>query len=377
MKFRRQVPPPDFLRWIGDPLPVGTTKQRKYCTIELARDLSVVNELQALKESINRGTADYCEYALTANRDVEQTEKIISTFFCFEKMTDVSVVELSRVQNSVYRFKNARIIELRFAGSMHGTDPDSSVHIEDCWIERLQFDASSGTDLHLARSWVGRLDLTTHRFRHFQMNGGGLLLAESPPPYGANPFAGSVTFDKTYLPRKDGEYKGNLSGSQPWANMRSHLLALGNQKDAGLFHATQLAIEEQYEGWGAAKIVSWIYRICSDYGNSIARPAVLLAGSVLVFFVFYLLPGATVSGTEDTLQGWQLIFAQPGNLGQFLRAAHLSASPVLNPLGGVLGGLPAVEPSNLFMAIAHGIHRLVSIMLIFLLFLGIRRRFRM
>jgi hypothetical protein len=225
-------------------------------------------------------------------------------------------------------------------------------------------------EIYVSDSWIGMVDLHSQSLSVFEVKRSGILMVKCPPPYGQNPFTGHISLEDVYVPRQDGEYKEGRYGSQPWSSMRAHVLALGNQKDAGVFHAAQLSIEQQYETSWPIKSVSWIYGIFSNYGNSIGLPIAWLAGLAFALFVVYLIADAAVQIPGTNLANWKAIFSD-GGWGQFWRALYL------NPLGGMVGGTPPVEPSGVGWSIIHGGHRLISIVLIFLLLLGIRRRFRM
>jgi hypothetical protein len=273
------------------------------------------------------------------------------------------------------RLKNLNIRRLAiFVGSGVATP----AHISNCWIDEVRLGVGRNAnllDLTLENAWIGRLDFSDAKFRQVQLVRGGLLSIRSPladdPP---NPFRGTVTIGrKFYLPRRDGEYKGQSFGHLDWTSLRMQLAAVGNPAAAGRAHSIELTFERAAAPW-PTRTVSWLYGALGDYGNSIGRPILCLAVSWFVGLSFIVYTGAKLAQPDAMYRNWKSILVGSSFCAQFLRSALLSIEPIL-PLG-LIRREPLVEAATPFLASIQAAQSYISAVLFFLLAVAIRRKFR-
>jgi hypothetical protein len=249
------------------------------------------------------------------------------------------------------------------------------IRIQNSWIDHLTISPwLTNLKLEIDSTHIGEIDFLSGNVGSYSMTKGGLVSVGCPPPYEANPFRGPMILQNVKIRRQDGLYKGRMRGSQPWKNVAAHLADLGSLQSAGVFHSVTLSIERKYEkGPLLDRAISWCYEKFGDYGNSIARPAIWLFGLCVCLLVVYSLFDVASPSNGAVRANWtEQLFSH-----RLLRNGWLALQPILNPFGAIVSTSPPVEPSNIIWYALHALYRLASLFLIFLMFLGIRRRFRL
>jgi hypothetical protein len=97
--------------------------------------------------------------------------------------------------------------------------------------------------------------------------------------------------------------------------------------------------------------------------------------SWLIYFAFDLVSPSVILKAQSCV-GWVEALCGDGAWARFWRTTYLSAQPVLNPLASIAGA-SVVMPGEL-AAYGYSIfHRVLSLVLIFLALVAVRRRFRL
>lgn len=205
------------------------------------------------------------------------------------------------------------------------------------------------------------------------VSGGCILDIECPAPWTPSPFQGPASFSNVFLPRNPVDYL--IKGPQPYRNVRSHLRKLENSQGANLFHSAELAMERKTDS-RANKVLGFLYETFSDYGSSTLRPLAWLVGLwYLSFLVIFLTDGATqVTGVDYS--GWRAVLQEADCWGRFWRAMVLSLQQISSPLT-ILGAKTLLVAKYTWLASWSVIHSLLSVVLIALFVLAVRRRFKM
>jgi hypothetical protein len=121
--------------------------------------------------------------------------------------------------------------------------------------------------------------------------------------------------------------------------------------------------------------VSWFYGLFSDYGNSIGRPVFLLFLSWWVgFFTIAISEGARLAQPPEKYLHWKAALSGSSAQSDFLRIVLLSLEPVL-PLS-LFRREPLVEAATPLLAFLQSVQSYLSALLLLLLVLAIRRKFR-
>jgi hypothetical protein len=152
------------------------------------------------------------------------------------------------------------------------------------------------------------------------------------------------------------------------------MLQLNNSLAANKFHAAELAVLRKTEDGWFTRIISKLYELSSDYGNSIGRPIALLLGLALIFTLITFLFEDPIFVDEVT-KGWKGVLAQSDYWGRLARASTNTLQNTLNPLG-VMGYKSIVIPKSGWFVFINMIYNFLSVLLITLTILAIRRRFR-
>ena len=309
--------------------------------------------------------------SINVNMQWEPTQKLVG------RGEGNFVAELVHVDfvagNHKITFDNLNIKDL----SIHG-DPDSTILIENCRISRLQLGIGGGgynVNLVMRKSWVGNLVLCPKSIQHFEMTGGGIFNIDCPPPDGENPFMGSVIFGRdVFLPRNTKHYP--IEGPQPYRNLQAHLTKLENVPAVSFVRAAEQAIEREKDTF-FNKILSYLYQWFSNFGSSALRPVIWLA-SLLALNIWLInhFDGATRAFPDEFYVGWRENLLDTGTSGSISRASLLSLQSILNPFG-IFGARAMVVAETGILNIWLGISGLFSGVLIALLILALRRRFKM
>jgi hypothetical protein len=280
----------------------------------------------------------------------------------------------SPTEGAIVRLTNLNIRKL----AIFSDYPVLPVHIDNCWIDEVKLGhnpSSCRIDLLLENTWIGWLDFSGCKLSSAQLLSGGLLSIHCPLADEPNPFRGSVNIGrKFYLPRKDSEYKNTAFGHLPWTSLRMHLAAVGNLAAAGRAHSVELRFERATAPL-PTRVVSWFYSVLSDYGNSIGRPISLLFLSWYIgFLIIAISEGAKLAQTPEKYLHWRAALADSSPQFDFLRMALLSIQPVL-PLG-LFQREPLVEAATPWLASIQSVQSYLSALLLLLLALAVRRKFR-
>lgn len=249
---------------------------------------------------------------------------------------------------------------------------------ENCRISRLVLGAPRSveeTSVVLLNSWVGNLTLYPKCNQHFEMTGGGIFNIDCPPPDGENPFMGSVIFGRdVFLPRSTEHYP--IEGPQPYRNLQAHLVKLQNNPAVSFIRAAEQAIERETDT-SFNKFLSYLYQWFSNYGSSTFRPLVwLIALFVFNSLLIYCTDGSARVFPDDFYVGWRESLLDPDAGGRVSRATLLALQSTLNPFG-IFGARAMVVAETGLLNIWLGFSGLFSAVLIALLILALRRRFKM
>lgn len=237
--------------------------------------------------------------------------------------------------------------------------------IRNCTIGKLDHATTSTTALlELDHCRVGNLRLQGHCLIDFHVTRRSRLF-ELEFPSGQNPFIRNVIISGSRFSR-NGAF---LSDAQEYRNARSFLLALGNTPAAGIFLSPEL-IADRHSEPPTNRTISHIYQALSDFGNSISRPLLWWVGSGLLFAYLYWLQGSPSPAHVDIYA-----LTRTDTVGEVARSGILALASMVDPLGFAnLSGL--VKETSLAMICTHVAHRLISIILVALTLLAIRRRFK-
>ncbi len=126
----------------------------------------------------------------------------------------------------------------------------------------------------------------------------------------------------------------------------------------------------RYKTKWPGKALYWLYELCSDYGQSIARPAGILFGSFWLFLVWYWM--ILFNGRLDEVAAT----AGSNRIGKLYVFTLEHTVPFLLPVLKAVDTLPGVGFSA-WTSTLIAIHTTISIVLFFFLLLGIRNRFRL
>ena len=286
-RFVAEEPPQEFVTWVAK---VSNPKKNgKYLEVHTEEESAyLINEL-AKKPSGD-------SYYNFGNQDRPETREILPRIFAYEKTTSILGVHMHLFNRDIIHvISNLRIHEL----DLTCFNP-IILSFTDCWIGRFRISTAGVATVCLTidNSMIGCVDLLSVKIQELKMKDCWVLLFDSLP-FADSPFVGRVDLRNVSLPRKDGFYKGQRPGHQPWTNMRLHLQRLGDIGLAGTFQSVELTMERKEESaQSSVKFISYLYEFCSDYGNSITAPIKLLVWSMIIAFSFYLLTDGAESGAD-------------------------------------------------------------------------------
>lgn len=252
--------------------------------------------------------------------------------------------------------------------------PRIHVTIKSCNIASLLVSRQSHVSLTLQDSNIGTLELDGAQcVAYFDMRDGSILNIVCESAGQANPFTGPVSLREVFLPRAS--INDFLQGPQPYRNLRSHFLSLGNVQAASLVNAAELAVEREEEGSKTLKAMSVLYQVFSDFGLSAFRPIAWLFALILVSAVVtFTYDGAVL--VDKPPPGWYSILEEQGRTGRIARAIVMAWQPVTNPLG-IRGSATLLAPDDTLLAIWLGVQSVLSLTLIALFVFALRRRLKM
>ena len=285
---------------------------------------------------------------------------------------EINAVHIGRhVPNGILILKNLRIwsVSIDWGGNTMKTEP---IRFENCDIANLHLNSDSR--VALVDSKVGNLNI--NQAHQIHMKGGCVLNIQIPAPGNTTPLTGSVLFAETFFPRKRGLYL--LPGAQPYRNMRHHLRTIENGHMADLFHSAELAVERQDDTF-INRMLSHAYELFSDFGSSALRPLLwwLLLFVLTVAIIFHADGAVQAFVSDDYYQGWRSSLLDSNAwYADLLRSGYLAFRSMINPLG-LFGVRELLAPATGWLVIYLSFAGLLSVVLITLFVLAVRRRFKM
>lgn len=286
--------------------------------------------------------------------------------------TEIGLVNLlnlaSQVPNCelVFNQLNINICNINWNGHTKLTDP---IIFENCEFIKLTLNVDARVCLKNCK--IGTLEITNAHQIH--MEGGCVLNIQVVAPGNSNPLTGSVNFSNTFFPRNKFEYL--LASAQPYRNMRHHLRAIENGHMANLFHSAELAVERADDPF-FNKLLSYLYEKLSDFGSSALLPLTYWFGLLIVTaMVVYIFDGAVPAFEDDkgVYTGWRQGLIEGS---EFTKALYLSFRSMINPLG-LFGTKELLIPANGKLVMLLSLVGLISVTLLTLFILAVRRRFKM
>ncbi len=321
------------------------------------REGKLVNLIFNKKISPSEELEPDCAYTISGNDSKDSNSIFSLTISVVPDQECPLVFRNLKIRNSIIHGKNA---------GMKG------VIFDNCDIAKLLL--QNDAKVTLINTKIGTLVIQQANL--IDMEGGCVLNIEITAPGGANPLSGSIDFVNTFFPNNRKDYL--LPGPQPYRNMRYHLRSIENGQMANLFHSAELAVERERDT-GMNKFLSYGYQIFSDFGSSATRPIVswFLLGIVSAIIIFFT-NGATPAFETDKYPGWKAVLVADncGTSTNLAKATYLSFSTMLNPLGQ-MGHRALLVPSKRWTFIMLIFQALLSAILIALMILAIRRRFKM
>lgn len=251
---------------------------------------------------------------------------------------------------------------ITWGGHTKLTDP---VVFENCDFMHLRLDHDARA--YLKNCKIGTLEI--NKAHQIHMEGGCVLNIQVAAPGNNNPLTGSVNFSNTFFPRNKFEYL--LASAQPYRNMRHHLRAIENGHMANVFHSAELAVERADDSF-LNKCISYAYELLSDFGSSALRPAVWWMGLLIVSTLVVCACDGAVPAF-DAGKGWRQGLIDGSEL---LKSVYLSFRSMINPLG-LFGTKELIIPAHGWLVTFLSLVGLMSVSLITLFILAIRRRFKM
>ena len=254
-----------------------------------------------------------------------------------------------------------------------------AISIERCSIKRITTQVARNeipqpSIFYIIDSRIDTFHAKKNTISQLIMSGGCLLRPITPPPGSGNPFVGDVEFSNVFFPRAV-EYF-HLPGAQQYRSLRHHLRELHNEHTGNIIHAAELAVERDEDAKRSNRILSRLYEMFSDFGNSAVRPLGWIVFSlVLSVTLIMCVDGAVALPQVDGYHGWQTGLSEDGFVGKATKALVLTGQHFLNPLG-VLGVKGLTVASNGWVAFGLMVYSLFNIVFISLMIFAMRRRFK-
>ena len=252
----------------------------------------------------------------------------------------------------------------------------TTIHIENCFIKKIDLKEKSGPTSGLAISMVnccvGELRLNSGALS--ELNTRNCLIGKitCPVPTLENPFKGPVSLTGTRF----SNLPLLMSDVQQYRNLRYHLSSLENTLAEGIVHSKVLRMERAEQDV-VNRIISYLYQIFSDFGNSTVRPLVWLFATTLAScLLVYFADGAVQTADSGAYIGWRNSITERGEVGRITRSMLLGTQSLVNPLG-IFSYRSLVVPSNNWIAGSILFQGILSPVLLFLFIFALRRRFKM
>jgi hypothetical protein len=370
----RGTPPREFQRWANEAVPQHPTDIVMFGTREYRQGRKIVDRCQLRKELISE---PHPLRQLVVTREQPNDQPELGNLLCFQSDKDTARIDLYRLvfegsarweQRVV--FCNMAIRELELSGGMRPV-----LSLVDCWVEKLSMQADHSFSLEIVDSHIACLTLAAGCLKNLTIQNSSLTSVL----YSAGrtrAILKSARFTNVIIPEGISWYNKETGRPDQWAQAKRDLAQLGNDWAAGIFHAKEMSIRTKQNASWIIRFIGGFYEDACDFGNSIARP-LLWSGvvSILAFITYWLLDSPSDAPNMEACRGWIESLCREGWSGRLSRALYLGIQPMLNPLGGIVGvtvmmpGLPAYIYSIF--------HRILFFVLIFLVIVAVRRRFRL
>ena len=253
--------------------------------------------------------------------------------------------------------------------------------LKNCWIDKLILTNGQSISVNLINCEIGNIEFQPTSTENITIENCVILSVKCSNPESGNPFLGLFFIKGTnYFPKTENEYKGQTVGHHNYAFARYHLSRIHNVEATSLFHSIELRLEKPYQT-KTVKFFNSLYGLFSDYGQSIGRPLLTIVFITMISTVVFL-PPLSLQTTKDSpswANGVQKSCIEQKNKALtttcLIRSSLHSVEPILNPLGVVTGAknfTPTKWPWEFFQYC----QRLLLTISVFLLFLALRRKFR-
>jgi hypothetical protein len=228
--------------------------------------------------------------------------------------------------------------------------------------------------LELENCWIGTLVLPEACLKNLTITRGGVAKIDCPPGESPNPFKGAVVFKHVFFPTSSHQ-TSLFEGPQGYRNLHAHLRKHDNMLMANQMRTHQLRSERSDEQ-GFAKLTNWIYGSFANYGTSPGRPLWWLLGLYISVFVFiYTFDCGTLTQSIGYYVGAYTILLDE-NGGRLSRSLLLPLNSIVNPFGIFFDSRKPIVPSTSYGSILLTVQGLFSDVLVLMIVLSIRRRFK-
>jgi len=254
------------------------------------------------------------------------------------------------------------------------------VWILNSWVRRVDLETNNSDKLpnvDISNSWVGNLFLNAKCCGELKITGGGVnrifcTPLSSAEPTQSNAFTGDVAFIQTPSLRCAG---GNVSNDpQAYRSLRNHLSELGNVDAEKYVQAFEKRMDRPNQGT-FARFISVLYDATAFYGTLPGRAFIWLVGitvytCAIIFFFDAAVAAVNCSGPD----GWPKSMCGDALLPRLIRSVTLSLQPVVHPFN-VFTQNAIVAASSFWLSIWLMFQSLISLSLMALIVIGIRRKF--
>ena len=369
-------PDPSFVDWSQSPKKASLSfnKIEAKAFFETHKTAQNHGDYSALIKTINELISENSLTHIVLNQPMIMSEEgCANIIYGKDTSYENSLFEIQITAYSTLTIKDLFVSKIRLdcrQGSI-------SLHLTNCTISEIEiFSAhttSSAASLQISSSRIGQIIAKPKSIENLSVIGGTVLNIVTPPPGADNPFVGNVSFSNVFFPRTSKYIFAG--GPQQYRNLRYHLMALHNEKNANIIHSAELAVERETDS-SINKLISIIYETFSDFGNSTLRPIYwFCVFSIAVMAIVSFFDGALVQ-SQTSYIGWQTALIEDSPKGNITRAVVLTVQQILNPLG--LLGLKALTiAKNGWILALTSIYSFLSVTLITLFVFSIRRRFKL
>lgn len=315
---------------------------------------------------------------LSSNVDIDKKnyteDKIIIDGLKMKNKINTIFFHSCKISNTIH-MKNltADTLELRGLGHINFI-------IENCSIRNLNIKENGGNkekNIIITNSFINIFNIYSNSITNLKMLGGCIMNIKTPPTHADNPFKGDVIFHKVYFRKNKISGKLTELQSQPYRNLREHLLELDNYKTANTIHAVIQEIDLQYDDV-FNKLTGKFYRFASNYGSS----PVTAISLVLLIWLSVILLVAVSGGVEmskfvtDSPVGWYQSMSPDSTYNKLTRGIVLSTQNTFSPFT-MLYGRGLVIPSTTTVAFISILQSILSPIFLALFIFAVRRRFRL